>query len=46
MGVNAYFGPRQTNGPHATPNYGTGKSKIILFITDIHIFSPKQLSHI
>ena len=22
MAVNAYFGPRRTNRPHATPNYG------------------------
>ena len=27
MGVNAYFGPRITNIPHETPNYGPGKYK-------------------
>ena len=27
MGVNSYFGPRRTNRPHATPNYGPVKSK-------------------
>ena len=25
--VNAYFDPRQTNIPHATPNYVPGRSK-------------------
>ena len=25
MGVNASFGTRRTNRPHATPNYGPGK---------------------
>ena len=27
MGVSAYFGPKRKNIPHATPNYGPGKSK-------------------
>ena len=27
MGVNDYFGPRRTNIPHTTPNYGPEKSK-------------------
>ena len=27
MGVNSCFGPRRTNIPHATPNYGPGQSK-------------------
>ena len=25
MGVNSYFSPRQTDGPHSIPNYGPGK---------------------
>ena len=33
MGVNAYFGTRRRNRPHATPNYGPGKSK---FKTDYY----------
>ena len=27
MGANDYFFPRKINIPHATPNYGPGKSK-------------------
>ena len=27
MVINDYFGPRQANISHATPNYGPGKSK-------------------
>ena len=27
LGENAYFGPIRTDIPHATPNYGPGKSK-------------------
>ena len=27
MGVNSYFGPRRTNRPHETPNYGLDKYK-------------------
>ena len=27
MGLNNYFGPRIKNRPHASPNYGPGKSK-------------------
>ena len=27
MVVNAYFGTRKTNRPHAAPNYGPGKYK-------------------
>ena len=31
IGVNAYFGPRITNRPHATPNYGPGKYKFEMY---------------
>ena len=31
MGVNTYFGPRRTNIPHATPNYGPLKSKFEVY---------------
>ena len=27
MGIVDYYGHRQTNRPHATPNYGRGKYK-------------------
>ena len=27
IGINAYFLPRRTNRPHATPHYGPGKFK-------------------
>ena len=41
MGVNDYFGPRRTNRPHATTNYGPGNLNLKLIITDRHIFLQK-----
>ena len=46
MGVNDYFGPRRTNIPHATPNYGAGKYK---FGDDYYrqtYFFPEKIAHI
>ena len=46
MGLNAYFGPRGKNIPHATTNYGPGKSK---FEVDYYIqtyCSPEKVAHI
>ena len=42
LGVNAYFGPRQTNIPHATPKYGPGNLILKLFIPYRHIVLQKK----
>ena len=46
MGVIAYFGPRQTNIPHATPNYRHGKSKFEVDYYRQTYFSSEKLAHI
>ena len=46
MGLNAYFGPRRTNRPHGTPNYGPGKSNFeINYYRQTYCF-PEELAHI
>ena len=42
MEVNDYFGHRRTNGTHATPNYGTGKSKFEIDYYIQALFSEKK----
>ena len=42
MVVYAYFGPRWTNRPHATPNYGPGNTSLKLIITHRHIVLHKM----
>ena len=43
-GVNYYFGPKQTNRPHAIPKFGSGKYNLKLVITDRHIVIQKSSS--
>ena len=45
MGINAYFGPRRTNRPHATPNYGTRKSRFEVDYYRKTYFSPEKVAH-
>ena len=40
MGVNAYFGPKRTNRPHKTPNYGYGKYNFEVDYYRYTYFSP------
>ena len=40
--VNAYFGPRRTNRPHTTPNYGPENLGLKLIIIDRHIILQKK----
>ena len=42
MVVNAYFGPRGTHIPHATPKYAPGKLSFKLIIIDRNIFLHKK----
>ena len=44
MGVNQYFGPRKNHRPHATPNYGPGKSRHEVNYYRQTYFSPKTLT--
>ena len=46
MGVNSYFVPRRTNRPHATPNYGPGKSKFDIDYYRQTDYPPEKLAHI
>ena len=46
MGVNDYFGPMITNIPHATPNYGPGKSIFGIYHYRQTYCSPEKLSRI
>ena len=46
MRVNAYFGPRRTNIPHATPNYGPGKSRFGIDYYKKMYFFHKTISYI
>ena len=46
MGVNAYFGTRITNRPHATPNYLPEKSKFEIDYYRQAYCSPEKLAHI
>ena len=46
MVVNAYFGPWQKNKPHATPNYGPGKSKVEVDYYRQKYCSPEKVAHI
>ena len=43
--VNAYFGPRRTNIPHATPNYGPWEYKFEIDYSRQTCFSRK-MAHI
>ena len=44
MVANDYFGPRRTNRPHSTPNYGPGKSKFeIYYYRQIYYFPEKWI---
>ena len=45
MRVNAYYGPRQTNRPHATPNYRHEKSNFEVDYYRQIYFSPEELAH-
>ena len=44
--VNAYFGPRLTNRPHAKTKHGPGKSKFEVGYYIQTYFYPKTLFHI
>ena len=46
MGVNSYFGPRQTNIPHTTPKYGPVKSKFEFDYYRQIYCSPEKVAHI
>ena len=45
MGIVDYYGPRQTNRPHATPNYGRGKSKFEVSYYRPTYSNPEKVSH-
>ena len=45
MGVNDYFGPRQTNRPHETPNYLPRKSKFEVDYYRQMYFSTEKVVH-
>ena len=42
MVVDTYFGPRQKNRPHVTPNYGPVNISLKFIITDRHIVLHKK----
>ena len=44
MGFHAHFGPRRTNIPHETPNYGHEKSKSEVDYYRQTYYSPKIIS--
>ena len=46
MVVNDYFGPRKTNRPHTTHNYGLGQSNVEIGYYRQTCFFPGKLAHI
>ena len=46
MGINYYFGPIQTNRPHATPSNGPGKYKSEVDYYRQKYCSPGKVAHI